>query len=287
MTSLLVAAAASLMVSATSPSSSSIPLGAQRVPMQTLTLEASCDADVAVSSLTVTHSGLGASADIERVYAMEGVRRVSRTATLTNVPAKATLRMGSFVIPKCGKRTVTVVADFSPDASAQSEHRVGILSPADIDANGAAVSGSVGTDKGSARVAPVPQGTIEVEYLPALTSTTYGAGRTLLRMRLTARDEDQLVYSVTLTNQGKARDNDLRNLSLNTRDGKLTDAAASMTGDAVTLTFDPPLRLDRGEDILMLLKGDVRASRKRTIDFEVEEPGDITAGRATGSRTSP
>jgi len=178
------------------------------------------------------------------------------------------------------------MADFSPDAAAQGEHSLFIASSEDVKTDAATVEATLSSNLGSSRVAPVSEGTIEVEYLPVLTSTTYGAGRTLLRMRLTARDEDQFVYSVTLTNAGKARGADLKNLSLGTRDGALTDVAASMTDDKVTLTFDPPLRLDRGEDILLLLKGDVRASRKKTIDFEVEEASDITAGRAAGSTTA-
>lgn len=276
-----------LTVTTAVPLQSSVPLGAQRVSMQMLTLQASCAADVKVNTIKVTHSGLGAAADIERVYAMEGIRRISRTASLTNVPATATVRFPNLVIPKCEKRTVSIMADFSVDAVSQSEHRLGIASLADISASTTDIGGTVGgSATGPTRIAPVSQGTIEVEYLPVLTSTTYGAARTLMRLRLTARDEDQFVYSITLTNDGKARDTDLQRLSLGTRSLRLTDIVPSMTGDTVTLTFEDPLRLDRGEDILLLLTGDVRASRRRTIDFEVQEASDITAGTAARSTTS-
>lgn len=285
MTHLLLAIMATLTVNTVSPEFSTIPLGAQRVAMQTVELSASCEADVTVSALTMTHGNLGSATDIERIYAMEGSRRISRTASFSGNTSQATLRMPAFRIAKCQKRTVVIMADFSPDAAAQGEHSVFIASSEDIKTDAASVRATLTSNLGSSRVAPVSQGTIEVEYLPVLTSTTYGAGRTLMRMRLTARDEDQFVYSVTLTNAGKARDADVKNLSLGTRAGTLTDVVASMAGDKVTLTFDPPLRLDRGEDILLLLKGDVRASRKKTIDFEVEEASDITAGRATGSAT--
>jgi len=271
-----------LTVNVSPSQTSSVPLGAQRVPMQTLVLTASCTADVSVSTVTVTHSGLGASSDIERVYAMEGNRRVSRTASLTNNPATATLRFGAFVIPKCQHRTVTVVADISPDAASQSEHAIGVRTASDIKADTSDIALTTGRTVPGARIAPVSRGDIDVEYLPVLTSTTYGTNRTLLRMRLAARGEDQVVRSITLTNEGKARNTDLQRLSLGTRDGALTNVLPSLSGDLATFTFDPPLRLGRGEDILLFLTGDVRASRKKTIRFVVEEEGDIvseTAGR--------
>ncbi len=286
MTSLLLALAASLTVNTVSPEFSTIPLGAQRVPMQTVELSASCAADVTVSAITMTHGNLGSATDIERIYAMEGNRRISRAASFTSNTSQATLRLPAFRIAKCQKRTIGIMADFSPDAAAQGEHGVFIASSQDIKTDAASVQASLSSNIGSSRVAPVSQGTIEVEYLPVLTSTTYGAGRTLMRLRLSAQEEDQEVYSITLTNDGKARDGDLKNLSLWTRSDRLTGIMPSMTDDKVTLTFDPPLRLDRGEDILLLLKGDVRASRKKTIDFEVEEGSDITAGRAKGSATA-
>lgn len=286
MTDFLLAAASSLIIGTVSPEHASIPLGAQRVNMQTVTLSASCAADVTVSAITMTHGNLGEATDIERVYAMEGSRRISRTASFGGNKSQATLRLPSFRIAKCEQRTIRIMADFSPDAAAQGEHSLFIASWQDVKTDATTVGASLSSNLGSSRVAPVSQGTIEVEYLPVLTSTTYGAGRTLMRMRLTARNEDQLVHSVTLTNDGKARDADLKNLSLGTRSGRLTDVAATMTGDKVTLTFDPPLRLDRGEDILLLLKGDVRASRKKTIDFEVEEASDVVAGSAKRSTTS-
>lgn len=272
---LLLAAASTLTIATASPQTASIPLGAQRVLMQTVTLSASCEADVTVSSITVTHASAGDARDIEHVYAMENDRRISRVTSFSGSDSRATLRMPSFVIPKCGKRIIRILADFSVDAAAQGEHSVFISSWEDVTTSATTINAKLSSNLGASRVAPVSKGSIDIEYLPVLTSTTYGANRTLLRMRLTAKGEAQLIRSVTLTNDGKARDTDMRRLSLGTRDETLTDVLPSLSGDKATFTFDPPLRLDRGEDILLLLTGDVRASRKQTIKFTVEETSDI------------
>ncbi len=234
-----------------------------------------------MNALTVTHSGLGNASDIEHVYVIDGQRRISRTVSLSNTPASATLRLGALRIPACGTRTLSIVADFSRDASPQGEHRLAIASFADVSADTTEIRGTLASQTGTTRVAPVSDGTINVEYLPVLSSVTYGNARTLLRLRLTAQDQDQLVYGITLTNDGKARDTDLRSLSLGTRTATLTDTLPSLDGDTARFTFVTPLRLEKGEDILLLVTGDVRASRRKTIDFKVEEAGDIDAGKAT------
>lgn len=260
----------------------SIPRGAQRVPMATVTLEAGCAGDVTVRGIRVTHTGLGSASDIERVYATEGNRRVSRAAALPRNPAKATLRLGSLVVPACKTRVLSVMADYSRDADPQSEHALGIASFADIDASTEDIGGSLSSPSAPVRVAPTSDGSVSVEYLPQLTSVLFGPRRTLLRMRLSAEGEDVLIHSITLTNDGKARDGDLASLFLGTRDATLSNTVSSLDGDKATFTFDPPLLVEKGENRLLLLTGDVRASRKKTIDFQVDEEADIDARPRTG-----
>jgi len=271
-----------LTVQVTQPAvSGSIPLGAQRVPMLTVALKAACTSDVTLRSIRVSHSGLGSTTDIERVYAVDANRRVSRAAGLTRNPAEALLRFGSFKIPACQTKTLNIVADYSPTADVQSEHALSIGSFDAIYADTEDIGGNVETRTQPTRVAPTTQGTVEVEYLPQLSSVLYGPNRTLLRMRLTAEGDDVLIRSITLTNDGKARDADLKNLSLGTRTGTLSNTLATMDGDKAVFTFDPPLLIEKGQDRQLQLNADVRASRKKTIDFEVGEPGDIdvTSGR--------
>src|SRR3989344_4591837 len=81
-----------LTVTTTQLSSGSMPIGAQRLPMLQVTLQASCDAAATVRTITVYHEGLGAVSDISRVYALEGATRVTRAAVLQRNAQTATLR---------------------------------------------------------------------------------------------------------------------------------------------------------------------------------------------------
>jgi len=273
-----------LTVNVTQPAQSvSIPLGAQRVPMLTVELKASCEAAVTVRTIKLTHAGLGTATDIERAYAMDGSKRISRAASFTKNPAQAVLRFGNMKIAACASKTLTIMADYAADAGVRSEHAFTLSSFASIDADTQDIGGNiVAPAKTPIRVTPYQNGNVNVEYLPQLTSVLYGRSRTLLRMRLSAEGNDILVHAITLTNDGKARDTDLTNLFIGTKDARLSAKLASMDGDKATFTFDPPLLIEKGDDRQLVLTGDVRASRKQTIDFEVEEAGDIDARPRSG-----
>lgn len=278
----IAASGHALTVNVTQPAQNvSIPLGAQRVPMLSVQLQASCDAAVTVRSIVVTHKGLGSIADLERAYVLEGGRRVSRAASFTNNRGQAVLRLGNMTVPACGGKTLSIVTDYARNAGVQSEHALVIASFADISADTSDIGGTLSAASRPVRIVPGTEGTVNVEYLPQVSSVSYGSRRTLLRMRLSAEGEDVLIHAITLTNDGKARDADLQNLFLGRRNDNLSGTLYKLDGDKATFTFDPPLLIEKGSERLLQLTGDIRASRKQTIDFEVSESSDIDA-RARG-----
>lgn len=258
----------------------SIPQGAQRVAMLTLSLSASCASDVALSSIDVRHGGLGSVRDLSRLYLMEGERRVSRGA-VPNDTAATTLRLRSFTVPACETRILTVAADISASAAAAGEHR---LSVEEVRADAPAMILTVSSSpRPRATVTPsVSASAIAVEFLPVRTSVTYGANRTLARLRLENDGRRaQSVSAITFTNDGSARDADLQNLALYNSSGeRISDAVASMDGSILRLELDPALMLESRDEKVLELRGDVRASRKRTIEFTIEEPSDVEAVEA-------
>lgn len=275
----LFAAEPSLTVTQRSASHGSIPKGAQRVPFLTLTLEAACGADATVTELTVAHEGLGDSADIERVYVTEGRRRLTRSASIDASDRTALLRFRpALTIKGCGTRTINIAGDFASTAVAAGEHRLYVASPGGITTS-AVVTLSGRIEERPSVVRPKSVGTVSVSFLKLLQPLRYGNGRTLARFRLEADGEaNQEIYAITFTNAGKASDKDLQNLSVRNRRGKfLTNVATAMDGDRVRLTFDPPLRIDRNDEVLLELKGDVKASNRRTVRFTIEEPSDLEA----------
>lgn len=258
----------------------SVPLGAQRVVMLSVTLTASCGSDLPVQSLTFSHAGLGSPADIARVYALEGERRISRSAVPDSRNGEVTIRLRSFVVPSCGTRTISVAVDMKPDAAAGGEHRLTLRHSTDVAVASAQAAVRLETQAAPAltlRTVGPSRGSLSAAFLPNLLPVNYGADRTLARFRLTADGEDdQQVAAMTLVNEGKARDGDLQHLFLADSDRRpLTPFLAALDGDRVRFVFDPPLIIGRNDQRVLVLHGDVRASRRRTIEFALQEESDI------------
>lgn len=275
------AAAEFLSVSQRPINAGSVPIGAQRVPFLAVTFESGCDSDSTVSELTVTHDGLGDSDDVERVYATDGGRRLTRGRRFDASGRTATLRFRpAMLVVACSAKTVTIVGDFSLAAASAGEHRLRVSSSQDIvaDTPVRVVDKTEGVS-GVATVRPASAGRVSVRFLDLTAPLRFGRSRTLARLQLQADGgADQLVTSITLTNDGKAADGDVKNVRIQNRKGEvLTATAASMAGDRVTLAFDPPLLLKRRDKVLLELKGDIAAGKRRTIRFVLEEPSDIVA----------
>lgn len=261
-----------------------VPRGAQRVPFLTLTLQASCDAAIDVTGIRIWHGGAGEPADLERIYAMEEGRRLTRSTSFSNKERSATLALRSFSVPACGKRTLTIAGDLAATAATSGEHRLTVKGSADIIAPGATVSGA-GVVSGTLYTTPANRGTVEIEYRKTLSRLTYGSDRTVARILLRAKERNQELLSITLTNNGSARDSDIQNIFASLSNGEpLSLTAATLDGDTVTLLFDPPLHLNRNSEILLSIHADIRASVRRTIRLLIEEESDVVAREARSRR---
>lgn len=275
----LLADSATVTVNQEVPSaSSSIPKGAQRIPMMRIALSASCDEDVTLTSLTLTHRGLGAAADLSRIYILEGQRRISRAHSISSKERTVDVRLRAFTIKRCTTRTIDVLTDFSADASVGAMHALSIVSANDVHAGDADIELQMLPVSAPAVTVPASSAVVEVEYLPLLGSVTYGANRTLARIKLTGDGDNQHITRIVLTNDGSARDTDLLNLSLETSRGEeIANVLPHLDGSLATFELNPAMLLEDNQTKMLLLKGDVRASRRRTIRFIIEEPSDILA----------
>jgi len=264
-------------VSVASVVGGSVPPGAQRVRMIDLTFTASCKGDAQVRNITVQRKGMGDYRDIKVVYMMEGMRRITRAQQLIRRDGFVTLRMGAYNVPACETKKLSLYADFDPNASPAGEHRFELNRSEDIKVQ----SGVARLRQRSARtraeetqtVVPQAQGKISVTYLKLLRRPTYGSRRTVMRFVLEADGvDDHHIHAITFTNEGSARDLDLQNLFL-----PGSQVVPRMDGDTVRITFDPPLLLKKNQERLMTFRASIRASRRRTIKFLIEEASDIEA----------
>ena len=123
-------------------------------------------------------------------------------------------------------------------------------------------------------------GKIEVTYLPLLRRITYGPRRTVSRFTIKADEKhDHRIHAITLTNEGTARNFDLHNLVL-----PGSRVTSYLSGDRVRIVFSPPLMLNKNQERLMTMKSDIRAGRRRTVKFVIDEPADIESSVIKGRR---
>lgn len=259
----------------------SLPRGASHVPFLTVSLSASCESEIKVSSIDLTHIGLGLSTDIASVYAVDGFTRTTRAAHFDRQRNKATLRFRSLTLPKCGAATFTLFGDMRTDSQVASEHGIVLASVTDI-VSSAKRTNLLSEDKTKKVLSVSPVQTEEsltVRLLPISTRIQYGNIETVARVQLTAGPGSaHLLKSITFTNAETARDMDLQWLSLETLSGTgLTAPVPRMRGYTATLQFSPTIVLQAGETKVLNLKAEIHASVRKKINFVIEEPSDIVA----------
>lgn len=259
------------------------PRGAQRIPLLTLQIDMPCgEEDAVLSSLTVEHTGAGDTTDFRGVYALQEGKRISRVAR-TFRENTTVIRTAPLHLAACTMTALNIVGDFSASAQAAGEH---VFSVSALTAGTRTFVIHTEARNTTAVSGGQAQGTIHVEFLPLLRPVIYGSARSVARLRLTAKERDQQVHSITLSNDGSARDVDLQSLFLRTTRGQsVTNVAVSLIGDAVALSFTPPLVLRRNAVHVWELIADVRASRRRTIRFTLDEPSDLVASPCSGKRS--
>jgi hypothetical protein len=258
----------------------SMPRGAQGIEFLSLTLSASCDSDVTIHSIDVKHVGMGAARDIKRVYLHNGLRRIGRSRSFDARSSVATLQFGSGIkIAACDAENFTVRADIDPNAAVGGEHGIIIDTANDVQSTAAHTILDDTTPPIHVEAKPKNAGIINVRFLPLTGRLRYNTLVTAARIQFSADNvSPQLLRSITLKNNGTARNNDLQYLRLESSDGTArTYMAPRMDTSTVTLRFNPPFRIDRNDSVVLLLKGETRGGRNRTVDFTLEDPSDLEA----------
>ncbi len=249
------------------------------MPMLTLSFQASCGAgNTQVASLTLTHTGLGNAQDIRSVYALNGYQRITRSGHFNQI-GKTTIRfMKPLTVAACTKQSIVIAADFDADAESGGEHGVSIQTKNDVQTTASEITLVTETEESTvANVAGGTTGKITVTYLPLRGNLRYGATQALARLQLTASGtSDSLLKSITLTNDGTARDSNFSDLRMETSAGEtISNIAGHLDGKTVHLTFTPNYILRRGDVKTIVLKGRVTGSALRTVQFLLQEESDL------------
>ena len=263
-----------------------VPRGASRVPVLTVNASASCDANVTLNSMTLTHQGAGSIQDVKGVYAVIDAHRISRSVTADALSMKLTLPLKNFTIPACDSRRVHVMMDLTDSSTAGGEHHWSILSPQDISTSAAGVTLQAGDATSRTTISPVTRGIVTVRFLPIQSAAEFGRSSVYSRFQLTTDARSgHLFRSIVLTNMESARDRDIQDWSLSLPSGQvLTIPSPWMYGREVRLTLADPLFLPPSTTKTFLVKGTLRTSRRKTTRLVLLEDADI---RTEPARSTP
>lgn len=257
-----------------------IPRGASRVQLLPLDFRASCgEDDVRVKRIRVQHTGLGDTDDIKGIYLLKGYRRLSRSTRFNSSKKEVVLRMRNLIIPACERVRVYVAVDFKRTSVVGGQFLLEVSAVQDISSTADVVEGAFPLRTMPAKSSITPQPVGVLTFTPLRVSSIRPVMNELLaKFRIEADIEaHQILYAITLTNKGTARDDDLRNLYLTRLNGRaLTPVVKKMDGDTVTFRFSRPYLVKRSNKILFQLRGNAYTSRK-TVNFILEEPSDISA----------
>jgi hypothetical protein len=274
------AASSTLSVRISPFSIGSIPRGAQRVRFLSLHFIASCDAAISIREIRAHHYGFGDVSDLKGAYLLKGVERLTRSQKIASADQTVTLRPKNLSIPQCGHLTLDIAGDFEANATVGSQHRFEVKTPEDLVTDADALTGNFPLQNVlRTRVSPLPAGQITITFLPVTGSLSALSEHTLSKMQISADNEsDHLLYGVTLTNEGSAKDADIRLIYLRTKQGRgpLTNIRSKMDGKEVLLRFTSPYLLERGKPILFELRGRPY-TRTKTMRFTLKEESDLDA----------
>lgn len=257
-----------------------IPRGAQRVRLLSFALRADCSGDVRVNSIRIHLYGLGDASLIDGLYLLRGYQRLTRAAKVSSSDQTVLLRPRALTIPACETWRLDVAADFAADVDVGSQYRLEVRSPEDIATDASRVEGRFplrSADR-APRVTPLPAGTLTVTFLPLSGTIHAVTEETLARFTIEADHEaHHLLQAITLSNEGTAKGADVRTLYLTRNRGRaLTNTAAKLQRDEVTLTFLEPYFLRRGQSVTFELRAK-SFTRDETINFVLKEPSDLQA----------
>ncbi|MEK7137146.1 MAG: hypothetical protein AAB853_02575 [Patescibacteria group bacterium] len=258
-----------------------IPRGAQSVRFLQLAFKASCDADITLRSIRVHLLGRGDAAGFKGVYLLKGSERLTRSTTFSADDRIATLRPTNLVLGACNLLRLDVAADLSPEVAVGSEYRIEVQKREDVVSTATKLSGSFPLRSLSpieASITPRAAGALTVEFQQVPGKPRVIVDEVLAKFTVEAnQDSHHMIYAVTLTNQGSAQGQEIRNLYLTTRGGRsLTQVTKMMAGDAVTLEFSSPYFLEKGQKVGFELHGRLYTSRQ-TLNFTLKEENDLRA----------
>lgn len=264
-----------LSIASDNPLDRTLPKGATGAEILKFNVSGSGTLD----SLTFKRMGIGATGDWGSAgfYLYEGTTRLTSGKSLNTTTHELTFV--NLALPVSGTRTLTLVGDVAQGATASNQSYFDLIgSTGSPNPAGALKSNKVtiggqnvgGLDPASGSAPPNPKIGEQKAWLAEI--------------RLTASStEDVLVHRLALTEGGSISNDRVSNFVLEQNDQVVATAASIGAKDLVTLVFTTPFKVEKGQNRLFKLYGDISGNARAddTIVFYIDSVSDVYAIGAT------
>ncbi len=250
-------------------------------PFTKLRFTASADGDVTVKAMTLERTGQGSDSAFSGVVYLDedGIRQ----GTSKTFGSDHRLRLTESFVVKAGQtKTITLAGDSDSDQNDYNGQLVS-LSLVGVETSGAAVNagfpltGSLMTVNSTLAIGGLTLAKGSYDPSAGLTKEIGTVGYIFSGIRLTAStNEDILVKSIKWNQSGSASLNDLANVKV-VLDGVSYDTTVSSDGKYYTAKFSSGIKIEKGLNKEMYVKGDVVSGSARTVDFDLYRYSDLQA----------
>lgn len=267
--------ALTVSLAADTPASSDVPTSTS-VEFLKFRLTASNEADVNVTGLTLSASGLGAAGDIDAVTVYANGVRYGNSRDVDSNKVAVINFTNALVITKGTTQTVTVKAT----VNGTGKYALGLAGTSAVNAS-ASVGGSfpiVGNTMAGTNVAV---GALRLENDGSLSAVKLGdKAATIGKFKVTntASIEDITLSSIVLKRNSNSTANDsaVENLVL-TVDGNTVATASGISGRYVTFNLSSPLVILKNQVKRFVVKGDVVDGAGKSLQLYVDSTADVSA----------
>lgn len=282
-------------VSADSPAEAFAPMNGFEIPYTTFSFSAEdSEEDVKVTQIVVTRAGLGSASNFSTVRLYMGNKQLGGDKTFSTSTNTASFNLTStpLVIPAGSVAEVMVTGDMSGSSTSNisgARNMLGIAAATDVVAN-ASVGGTYPMYGETMQLSNSLVGTLSITHTDVSGSLDVGdTDEVLGRVRLSAgSQEDVLVSMLRYKQSGSATGpDDLANLKL-WDGGNLVAENPEWDGDFMLFDFSQdPMSIEKGDDVNLVLRGDIVGGISSTVGFEIKETKDVVAyGEVLGFRVN-
>ncbi len=266
-------------VASNTPASANVPKSIDNILFTKLNFTAGTGS-VTVTSLALHRTGLGADADISSVSLYDGATKLGTTRTSFDSDHKMIFNLGTgWTIPAGTTKALDVKVKLG---TAGTYNALGIASMGDITSNASSVTGSFpmygNQMNGVDLTANMGQITVDGQ---GTTSQTKKIGTTDVQLAYFSLEanskEDVSLKSLTLKNQGTAKDSAIGSLYLKNGETVLA-GPVEMASDWITFDLSAnPLAINKSDKVYLKVMGDILDGDGTTVEFILKNDTDIEA----------